>query len=74
MANLAAITDQLKELTQCKVCFEEKVTQKQLPCQHTLCLECLNNLPVSDSKYRCPLCQKVQQTYRVVVTVILVCE
>jgi len=47
LEEMANIAGQLKEMLQCKVCLEEKVTQKQLPCQHTLCLECLNNLPVS---------------------------
>ena len=57
---MTALTQQLKEMMMCKVCFDEKEDQKQLPCQHTLCLTCLNKLSVSvDRKYKCPTCNQV---------------
>ena len=57
----ASLEKSLRQMTECKICLEEKEYQKQLPCQHTLCLECLNNLDVKNSRYKCPLCVQVRR-------------
>ena len=46
-------------MTECKICFEDKEHQKQLPCQHTICLECLVKLTVTANQYQCPICKEV---------------
>ena len=52
----ASLEKSLRQMTECKICLEEKEYQKQLPCQHTLCLECLNSLDAKSSRYKCPIC------------------
>ena len=52
----SSLEKSLRQMTECKVCMEEKEYQKQLPCQHTLCLECLNSLDAKSSRYKCPIC------------------
>jgi len=47
-------------LTDCAVCMEELNSPKYLPCRHTLCLECIENLRQSHPGSRgvpCPLCR-----------------
>ncbi|XP_067945984.1 uncharacterized protein [Watersipora subatra] len=55
---MAGLEEQLREMLECKICFEDKEKQKLLPCQHTICLDCLNRLEVKQSKYKCPLCNR----------------
>ena len=61
MAAMAGLEEQLREMLQCKICFDDKEKQKLLPCQHTICLDCLNRLEVHESKYKCPLCNRVSE-------------
>ena len=65
MAAMAGLEEQLREMLQCKICFDDKEKQKLLPCQHTICLDCLNRLEVHESKYKCPLCNRVSACHRI---------
>ena len=56
---MKSLEEQLRQMMECKVCYEEKEYQKQLPCQHTLCFECLNGLHIEASRYKCPICVQV---------------
>lgn len=54
--------DAIEELIQCGICLEKMSDPRMLPCQHTFCLNCLqNNLTLktktSKSFVHCPLCQ-----------------
>ena len=45
----------MEELTNCIVCFETFVNPQLLPCQHTFCKSCVENL-VTDARIKCPEC------------------
>ena len=50
----------LKEEVTCSVCIQLYTNPKQLPCLHIFCLECLNNLARTSTRYgkiKCPICQ-----------------
>uniref|UniRef100_A0A3P9KFN2 RING-type domain-containing protein n=1 Tax=Oryzias latipes TaxID=8090 RepID=A0A3P9KFN2_ORYLA len=49
----------LEELLTCPVCQDIFIDPRQLPCGHSMCLSCLNNLldHSSDSPLRCPDCR-----------------
>ena len=56
-----ALTEELKNLTDCCICNEELVDPRSLPCLHTFCLKCLetsekNKRPKEEMF--CPLCRK----------------
>ena len=61
---MAGLEEQLREMLECKICFEDKEKQKLLPCQHTICVDCLKRLEVKQSKYKCPLCNRVSVRYK----------
>ncbi|CAD5126609.1 unnamed protein product [Dimorphilus gyrociliatus] len=48
-----------EENVMCAICRESWVDKNPriLPCQHTFCLECLENVPVNYSKIKCSLCR-----------------
>ena len=51
----------LKEEVTCSVCMQLYTNPKQLPCLHVFCLQCLNNLARTSTRYgkiKCPLCQR----------------
>lgn len=51
----------LKEEVTCSVCMQLYTDPKQLPCLHTFCLQCLNNVARTSKRngtIRCPLCQR----------------
>ena len=45
----------MADITECPVCFEEFEDPKLLPCNHTLCLECLENVR-KEKSLTCPMC------------------
>ena len=45
----------MEELTNCIVCFETFVNPQLLPCQHTFCKSCVENL-TKDCRIKCPKC------------------
>ena len=49
-----------RKCTECTICFERLSNPKCLPCSHTFCCQCVENLS-SGYKYRkqvpCPLCR-----------------
>ncbi|XP_024141994.1 E3 ubiquitin-protein ligase SH3RF3 isoform X3 [Oryzias melastigma] len=48
----------LLDLLECSVCLERlDTTAKVLPCQHTFCRRCLENIVSSRSELRCPECR-----------------
>lgn len=44
----------------CAICLDEWINSdpRSLPCQHTFCFECLENLPLNSSRLTCPLCSR----------------
>ncbi|XP_052247696.1 E3 ubiquitin-protein ligase SH3RF3-like [Dreissena polymorpha] len=49
---------QLSELLECSVCLEQlDDTSKVLPCQHTFCKRCLENIFNTKHELRCPECR-----------------
>ena len=48
----------LSELLECSVCLESlDATSKVLPCQHTFCKRCLEEIICTKSELRCPECR-----------------
>ncbi|XP_016976509.1 E3 ubiquitin-protein ligase SH3RF1 [Drosophila rhopaloa] len=48
----------LNDLLECSVCLERlDTTSKVLPCQHTFCRKCLQDIVASQHKLRCPECR-----------------
>ncbi|MGH0144103.1 UNVERIFIED_CONTAM: hypothetical protein FKN15_063010 [Acipenser sinensis] len=48
----------LLDLLECSVCLERlDTTAKVLPCQHTFCRRCLENILSSRNELRCPECR-----------------
>ncbi|XP_017078547.1 E3 ubiquitin-protein ligase SH3RF1 [Drosophila eugracilis] len=48
----------LNDLLECSVCLERlDTTSKVLPCQHTFCRKCLQDIVASQNKLRCPECR-----------------
>nr|XP_057937423.1 E3 ubiquitin-protein ligase SH3RF3-like [Doryrhamphus excisus] len=61
MITLSADMDEsssLLDLLECSVCLERlDTTAKVLPCQHTFCRRCLENIVSSRNELRCPECR-----------------
>ena len=51
----------ISEETKCSICCDQFKEPKMLPCQHTFCLKCLENVAkINDhNTVDCPLCRKV---------------
>ncbi|XP_064636189.1 E3 ubiquitin-protein ligase SH3RF1-like isoform X2 [Lineus longissimus] len=50
--------DALNELLECSVCLDRlDTTSKVLPCQHTFCKRCLDEIISTKSELRCPECR-----------------
>ena len=48
----------LSELLECSVCLESlDATSKVLPCQHTFCKRCLEEIVCAKNELRCPECR-----------------
>ncbi|CAH1781683.1 unnamed protein product [Owenia fusiformis] len=50
-----------EDIFTCQVCFEEYTPGRQpklLPCHHSFCIECIQNLTSRGSKVNCPVCRK----------------
>ena len=60
MASSKPVSGILDHLT-CGICMEQydrkKRVPKILPCEHTFCLDCLNNIRVSRTRMECPMCR-----------------
>ena len=65
---MSKATELLHDLLKCKICLEQRMEQKALPCQDTLCLECLQQLKILSNRLRCPVCNKVCNAIRHMVT------
>ena len=60
MMDVPTLMYNLKEEVTCSVCIQLYTNPKQLPCLHIFCLECLNNLARTSTRYgkiKCPICQ-----------------
>ena len=60
-----AVCSETEDEFSCGICFEEyqpgDLRPKLLPCSHTLCLKCLQKLPIKNNKISCPQCnQKIE--------------
>uniref|UniRef100_A0A8C6WG65 RING-type E3 ubiquitin transferase n=1 Tax=Neogobius melanostomus TaxID=47308 RepID=A0A8C6WG65_9GOBI len=54
----------LLDLLECSVCLERlDTTAKVLPCQHTFCRRCLENILSSRNELRCPECRILQRPH-----------
>lgn len=58
--------EQLKELTECCICAESFTDPKMLPCMHTFCSGCLQEMAEKSSKkpgdrMPCPMCRREYQ-------------
>ena len=52
-------SDILDVLPECSVCFEKlDVTSRVLPCQHTFCMRCLQQIIDARNELRCPECRE----------------
>ena len=54
----------MADFTECPVCFDEYKDPKLLPCNHTLCLNCLEKLTQKGMKgihLKCPICNTVHE-------------
>ena len=45
----------MSDYTDCPVCYEDYTDPKILPCSHTFCLNCLENLK-AEKCITCPMC------------------
>uniref|UniRef100_A0A8C6WG52 RING-type E3 ubiquitin transferase n=1 Tax=Neogobius melanostomus TaxID=47308 RepID=A0A8C6WG52_9GOBI len=67
MLTLSADMDEsssLLDLLECSVCLERlDTTAKVLPCQHTFCRRCLENILSSRNELRCPECRILQRPH-----------
>ncbi|XP_055958780.1 E3 ubiquitin-protein ligase SH3RF1 [Patella vulgata] len=53
----------LNELLECSVCLERlNHTSKVLPCQHTFCRRCLDEILLTKQELRCPECRALIET------------
>ena len=50
----------MADITECPVCFDEFQEPKLLPCNHTFCLKCLENLD-RQNVITSPMCNKEHQ-------------
>ena len=60
---MMALSSETEEGFSCGICFEEyqpegDLRPKLLPCSHTLCLKCLQKLPIKNNKISCPECNQ----------------
>ena len=57
--------DKLQEQLNCPVCLSQFDSPKTLPCLHSFCLKCIQQLPVDLEKRKlvisCPTCRKIAQ-------------
>ena len=57
--------DKLHKQLTCPVCLSQFESPKTLPCLHSFCLKCIQQLPVDLKKgkhvIRCPTCRKTAQ-------------
>lgn len=49
----------LSLLLQCNGCSMEAKLQKVLVCQHTLCMDCVRKLTITNRRFHCSVCDKV---------------
>ena len=62
MASTSTLLERtISEETKCSICFDQFQEPKMLPCQHTFCLKCLENVAkLNDhNTVDCPLCRKI---------------
>ncbi|XP_019647566.1 PREDICTED: uncharacterized protein LOC109487899 [Branchiostoma belcheri] len=61
----SGVTSQIKEeFLVCQICFEDYLNPKVLPCQHTFCKTCLENMVAKMGKLTCPNCRLACQLPR----------
>ncbi|XP_078684630.1 uncharacterized protein LOC144918062 isoform X3 [Branchiostoma floridae x Branchiostoma belcheri] len=61
----SGVAGQIKEeFLVCQICFEDYLNPKVLPCQHTFCKTCLENMVAKMGKLTCPNCRLACQLPR----------
>ncbi|XP_078684634.1 uncharacterized protein LOC144918062 isoform X5 [Branchiostoma floridae x Branchiostoma belcheri] len=61
----SGVASQIKEeFLVCQICFEDYLNPKVLPCQHTFCKTCLENMVAKMGKLTCPNCRLACQLPR----------
>lgn len=62
---MASVTSTItEEFLTCTICFEIYKDPKTLPCLHSFCKDCINNLrqeKAGKNSYPCPICREVFQ-------------
>ena len=53
-----------RHLSECPVCLEVYVDPKVLPCDHSFCADCVQQLK-QGSRIKCPLCKVVHDVRRI---------
>ncbi|XP_078619099.1 uncharacterized protein LOC144886354 [Branchiostoma floridae x Branchiostoma japonicum] len=53
----STLGEQIREELSCSICLELFTKPKVLPCQHTFCQECLQELARKDETLECPTCR-----------------
>ena len=53
-----------RDLNECPVCMEEYQKPQILPCNHSLCEQCLSRI-IEDEIVRCPLCNATSSKFDV---------
>ena len=51
-------TNDLAELVTCSICFENFKDARALPCMHSYCKKCLEDLIGREGKITCPQCRR----------------
>ncbi|XP_041033853.1 E3 ubiquitin-protein ligase TRIM56-like [Carcharodon carcharias] len=60
MATSSTIADKIQnDFLNCKICLATFKQPKMLPCLHTYCLECLEDLTKDDKILKCPECREI---------------
>ncbi|CAH1787268.1 unnamed protein product [Owenia fusiformis] len=58
----SSLVEKIKDILECKLCFERSKNPRSFPCQHSFCLDCIDKLVkklAKNNRINCPLCRYV---------------
>ena len=58
------MAEALRHITECPVCFLTYVNPRLLPCQHSLCAQCVSQIQ-RGATIKCPMCNTTHDVTRV---------